>query len=161
MSVGSLLYFLEEAGHIACSKGWLECTHLIDDTSERPNVGLGVVGLISPDLRRGIVLILIIKLATRCACLCVNESALGDFGDIEIAEFEERVLDEDVGAFYVAMEDLPVVENLEPLRHLGNCPPDFLFSEVETIFDFVLDCFVEVALFCVLHDYAECVGFLL
>lgn len=55
-------YPLEELVHIGSLEGRSVAHGLIEDTSQGPDVALGVVGLILPDFRAGV---------EWCACLCV------------------------------------------------------------------------------------------
>lgn len=45
----------EELIHVLGLEGWPQCKHLVDYAAERPDVRLEIVGLVSPDLRRGVV----------------------------------------------------------------------------------------------------------
>lgn len=73
---------------VGSSKGWPQATHLVDDTSQGPDITLRTVGRIAPDLRAGVV---------RGACLRLCHLVLQDFGDIEVAQFGSATRKEDVG----------------------------------------------------------------
>ena len=51
----SLENFLIESLHIFSSKWWLESNHLINDAPKTPDITFDIIGLIFPNLRRGIV----------------------------------------------------------------------------------------------------------
>ncbi len=74
----SLEYFFVETSHIVSSKRGSERNGLIEDTAERPNVRLAIVGLVTPHFWTCVV---------RGTCLSVKQSLLGNFTNVHIAKF--------------------------------------------------------------------------
>ena len=73
---------LEEALHVVGLEGRTECCHLVDDAAEAPDVTLVVVGLVLPDLRRGVV---------RSASLRVIQAQrVGDFRDVHVTQLGDN-----------------------------------------------------------------------
>ena len=56
--------------HVCGSERRLEASHLVEDTTEGPDVTFAVVGLVLPNFGRCII---------RCSCLGVKEPFLGHF----------------------------------------------------------------------------------
>lgn len=81
---------LIEPLHIFRLERRFEHGHLIQNTSQRPYIRFGVIGLVVPHFRTGVV---------RGACLGFTKSFLGDFRDVHVAEFGGTVLIEEyIGA---------------------------------------------------------------
>lgn len=81
-----------------------------------------IVGLVSPDFRTCVV---------RRTGLSVEEPLLSDLGYIHISEFRRAILvQEDVGALQISMEDSDVVERLEATHDLDEDAPDVVFSDI-------------------------------
>jgi hypothetical protein len=81
---------LVETFHVFGAEGGLESDHLVEDATQGPDVGLGVVRLVAPNLGTGVV---------RGAGLGVAEALLNDLADVEVTELGREVLEqEDIGA---------------------------------------------------------------
>ena len=78
--------FLIEPLHIIGVEGRLKSRHLIEDTAQRPYIRFVVVWFIFPDLWRGIV---------GCACLGIQESLLGDLGDVHVSQLNGPIFVEE------------------------------------------------------------------
>lgn len=137
-------HLLVEAFHVVGMEGWLQSCHLIEDTPQRPDIGLVVVGLVLPDLRRGVV---------GRAGLGVEEPFFGDLGDVHVAQLDRAILvEEDVGRLHVSVVDFEVVEGLESVDHLNENVPDFLFLEQLAALLMPHDLLIEVSMITKLHD---------
>lgn len=55
LRVSSLDDLLVEAVHVLSAEGRLQRSHLVDHAAEAPDIGLGVIGLVLPHLRTGVV----------------------------------------------------------------------------------------------------------
>lgn len=144
--VHSLEHFLVEACHVVRAEGWSQCDRLVEHTAERPNVGLHVVGLISPHFGTCVV---------GRSCLSVEQSLLRYFGNVHVAEFGRAVLVEEyVGTLEISVENFDVMQCTEALDNLNKDPPNFFFFEV-SLFLLVVGNFLEkVAVVRVLHHNA-------
>lgn len=96
-------YFLVETLHILCDERRLQRSQLVHDASQGPDVALGRVGLVLPDLGRTIV---------RRARLCHHEPRSGYLAHIHIAELDTPVLQKKhIGAFDVTVNDICGVQS--------------------------------------------------
>ena len=75
--VSALKYRLVEAVHVLGAERWFQCGHLIENTAQRPNITLAIVGLILPHFWGCVV---------RCASLRVEHALFCDLGDIQVAK---------------------------------------------------------------------------
>ena len=92
----ALADLVEEALHVCGSERRLEASHLVEDTTEGPDVAFAVVGLVLPNFGRGIV---------RCSCLGVEEPFLSHFRNIQVAKLRAAVsVEKNVGGFEIAMK---------------------------------------------------------
>ena len=92
----ALAYLVEEALHVRGSERRLEAGHLVEDTTEGPDVAFAVVGLIFPNFGRGIV---------RCSCLGVKEPLLCNFRNIQVTKLCAAIsVEKHVGGFEIAMK---------------------------------------------------------
>ena len=75
-----------------------------------------VIWLVLPDFWAGIV---------RCSCLCLKEaSPLSDFADVEVTKLENaRLGEEQVCTLDVSVDDLAVMQGLQPTEHLYEIRP--------------------------------------
>ena len=88
----------------------------------------------------------------------ICEALFIDFGNIEVSNFSHIVLNHDVRAFYVAMDDPPVVKLLKSFEHVVDPNPNLVFlnsfSEIELFFNY--GC--KIAPIGVFHDDVEGLG---
>jgi len=107
--------------HIVGSEGGLESCNLVQYTAERPDVTLAVVWFVTPHFWRRVV---------RCACLGVQQTFFRHFRHIQVAKLRTSVLlQKDICAFKVAMEDVHLVEHSQGLDHLHKYSEDLLLSK--------------------------------
>lgn len=136
-----------ETLHGRCAEGWLLRDHLIKDTTGGPDIAAVIVGHVFPDFRTGIVW---------SSCLCAHHPALGDSGDVHVAEFDNTLAShEDVCAFNVPVADAKIVEGLESADNLDEKVPDLSLREDRVFLLVVVDHLQKVTTVSVLHDYAE------
>lgn len=136
-----------KAVHVVRSERWLESAHFVKDTAEGPDVTLGIVWLILPDLGGGIV---------RCACLRVEESFFGNFRHVQIAEFGHPVLlKENIRAFEIAMQNVAYVECFQCLDHLEYDFPNVTLINLAVAFLILDDFLVEITIVEIVHHDAE------
>ena len=116
------------------SERWSQHCHLIEDTSQRPNIAFVVVRFLIPHLRRGV----------------VRRSSLGDseridqmFGDIQITNFGNFAVEEDVGRFDISVDDVSFMKFSQSLENVVCNFPDLLLGNSvfggEGFFDFMLN----------------------
>jgi hypothetical protein len=127
--------FLIESLHIFSLKWWLESNHLINDAPKTPDITFDIIGLIFPNLRRGIV---------RRPCLSIVESFwVGNLRHIHISKFSGHVVvQENVGTLQVSVHDLYFVHCLEAPHWLYEDLPNLTFFNISFIF-FMLTDFLE------------------
>lgn len=89
------LYPPIEPLHILGIEGRLESTDVIDHDPERPNIALGIIGLIPPDLRTGII---------GRSRLRIRQRILHDRRYVHIAQLVLAVADEHVRRFQIAVD---------------------------------------------------------
>lgn len=90
-------YLFVEPLHIVGVEGGLKGGHLVEDAAEGPHIRLVVVRLVLPHLGAGVV---------RRSRLGVEQTLLGDFGDIHVSQFNCSVLvQEYIGALHISMID--------------------------------------------------------
>jgi hypothetical protein len=63
--------------HVICPKGGMQRSYLVEDAAQRPDIALGVIRHVAPNLWRCII---------RCPCLRHTKAMLRDLRDIEITE---------------------------------------------------------------------------
>ena len=138
--------FLVESLHVICSERRHQGTHFVENTAERPDITLRIIGLISPNFWTGII---------RCTGLSVAESLFDDLGDIEIAQFGLHIfVQKDVGTFHIPMEDFPIMQGLETSDNLDENIPNLLFFDIGLSFLIVTYFLENVTIVCVLHYQA-------
>lgn len=74
----SLNDFFVQALHIICSKRWNQCTHFVENATQRPNITFWIVRHVSPNFRACII---------RSARLCVTQSFFNNLWNIKISKF--------------------------------------------------------------------------
>ena len=110
LGVDALHHSLIEALHVLGREGRVERYQLVEDTAERPDVTLGVVGFVLPDLWRSVV---------RRASLGLENARLSHFGNVEVSQLNVALLcQEDVGALDVSVDDLLLMQRLQAQNHL-------------------------------------------
>jgi len=91
----TLDYFLEQSLHVISSEWWYQAAHLVQHTSQAPNVTFDIIGHVFPDLRTRVV---------RCPCLGVAETFLCNLADVQISQLCLHILEQkDIGTFHVSM----------------------------------------------------------
>ena len=119
-------HFTVQTSHVVCPEGRPQRNRFVEDAAERPDVTFHVVRLVAPDLGTRIV---------RCARLSVEQPSLGHFRYIHVTQFCGSVLvQKQISAFEIAMENVCVVEGLKAFDHLNENAPDVLLSQVSLLF---------------------------
>jgi len=75
-------HLLEKAVHVVGAERRLEGAHFVEDATEGPDVALGIVRLISPDLGRSVV---------GGPCLSVQETLFSNFRHIQVPQLDETI----------------------------------------------------------------------
>ena len=87
--------FFVETLHVICPKWWNKCAHLVQNTSKRPDVTLGVIRHISPNLRAFVI---------RSSSLSVGETFLNNLGDVQVTKLSLHVpIEEYIGTLHISM----------------------------------------------------------
>ena len=103
----------------------------IQNAPDAPNVTPVIVRHILPHLGTGIV---------RGACLCAQQSALVDLGDVQITQFDRVVFSQEhICALDVTMADFEIVERFESPYDLNEKVPDLFFIKISVLFLVFID----------------------
>jgi len=142
----TLEYSLKKTIHVISSEWRHKGAHLVDDAAEGPDIGFQIIGLIFPYLWARVVW---------CSCLSVKQAFLCDFGNIKITEFGGGVLvQENVGALHVAMQDLELMKRLQALDDLDNNFPDVLLLHELLIVLALANPLEHISIVCIIHHDA-------
>ena len=118
------LYLLIQPLQVIRLEWWWKRCHLIQNTSKRPYIALGVIRQVIPHLWTGIV---------RCSRLRMGELLFEHFGNVEIPDLECAVFaDKYIGGFQIPVEDLFVVQGLEAFGDVINSFPNLSFLKPAT-----------------------------
>lgn len=140
-------YLLIQSLHVVGTKRRHKSTHLVEDAAQRPDVTFGIVRLVAPNFRTGIV---------RSAGLSVAESLLNNFRDVEVTKLCLHVLEqEDVGTLHVSVKDLSVVERPQPSHDLNEHVPDFFLLYVSLPLLIVTNLLKDISIVCVFHHKTQ------
>jgi len=111
----SSLYLLEQLLWSLSFEGRSQHCHLVQHTTQRPNIALIVIGFLVPYFWGGVV---------GRACLCVCELVDEVLGNVEICYFGHSVVEEQIGGLYISMYDAVLVQFLQPLKDVVSNLPD-------------------------------------
>lgn len=114
-------------------------THLVKHTTERPNVGLGIIWFVSPNFWTRIVW---------SACLCIGKLIylVLYFWYVKISQFICAVADEYVGTFNVPMENGLGMENSKTSYGLVGSFPHLILWNMSHWFSISLYFFLQISL---------------
>mmetsp|Transcript_12784 Transcript_12784/g.35330 ORF Transcript_12784/g.35330 Transcript_12784/m.35330 type:complete len:269 (+) Transcript_12784:774-1580(+) len=136
--------------HVVCAKRWAQRQHLVEHATEGPHVALGVVRHVPPNLWRCIV---------GRSCLRHAQTTLRDLGDVEISKLRRGTLprsaEKDVRTLQVSVQDLELVQGLQPPTHSEQVAPDVSLPKVCTLLVTLRDELVEVSSVSILSNYTQ------
>lgn len=127
-----------------------ECYHLIQDTSQGPDVGLLVVGLLLTDFRG--------KVVWRTdGGLGAVIRMLKNTSNTEVTDLDRTILiHKDVLRLKISVQNFPIMDVLDGQSHLDEPVKNLILTVANLAYLFlVCDLGVQVAAICVLHDDAE------
>ena len=143
----ALNHFFVETLHIVGSERRHQGTHLVEDATERPDVTLAIVWLITPHFRTCVV---------RSARLRVTETFLNDLTDIKVSKFGLHVLkEEQIRTLHVSVENPAHMECPQPPHDLYKDVPDLLLFNVGLSLLIVAYFLKYIAVISVLHHEAQ------
>ena len=109
---------LEEFIGSVGSEGRPQHGHLIENATQRPDIAFVVIGLFVPDFRRGV----------------IGSTGLGDgelvdemFGDVEVSDFCDFIMKEDVGWFDISVDNISLVEFIQSFQYIIRDFPYLIF----------------------------------
>ena len=145
--VSSFDHLLVETCHIVSTKWGLQRNRLVKYAPKRPDIWLGVVGLILPHLWWGVI---------RCASLGVEKSLFGDFTDIHVSKFGCAIpVEENICWLEIPMQNLSIVKRLQSLNYLYKNAPNFLLLQISLFLLMLCDFLVQIAVISVFHHDTE------
>ena len=116
LGIAALEDFLAQAVHILGLKGRGEGAQFVEHAAKTPYVAFNVVGFVLPDFGAGVV---------GSAGLGGEEASLGHLGHVHVAQLEQSALvHEQICTLNVSVDDVELVERLEPSHHLHEVVPD-------------------------------------
>ena len=112
--------FAVEASHIICSEWRPERDRLIQNATQRPNIALHVVGLVTPHLWTRIVW---------RSGLSVKKASLGDFGNIHVTELRLAIfVEEHICTLQISVENVSVMKSLQSFDNENENFPNVVLS---------------------------------
>lgn len=146
-----LVHLLDQVVEIVCLKWASEGRHLVQQATQGPDVTLGIVGLLPPDLWSNVV---------RGAHLRFGDTTiiLDHFGDSQISNLDLLLVQQkDVGALQVPMKNVHVVEGPDPQAQLDKVGPDLILIHVPVLGLLRLHSRVQVPSSCVFRHNVQLV----
>ena len=146
----ALYHLLVKTLHVISAEGRNQSAHFVEHTAQRPYVTLGVVWHVAPNLWTRIV---------RSSCLCIAESFLNNFRDVEISKLGLHVLEQkEVCAFHISVEDAALMECPQSSYNLNKDIPDLFLLDVGLSLLIVTDFLENVSVVCILHHETQTGG---
>ena len=88
----------------------------------------------------------------------MHHAFLGNFGDIEITEFDHTVLgQENVGTLDISVNDGEIMESFQASHDLDEVVPDLFLSKLGSLLFVFLDSLEQIAVVGLLHDDAKAI----
>mmetsp|Transcript_26061 Transcript_26061/g.65694 ORF Transcript_26061/g.65694 Transcript_26061/m.65694 type:complete len:471 (-) Transcript_26061:1130-2542(-) len=133
--------------HVVRAKRGPQRDHFVDDAAQGPHVGLGVVGHVPPHLGTGVV---------GRPRLRHAETPLRHLGDVQIAQLDLTLAaEEDVRALQVPVQNLQLVQSLQPVTHAKGAVPDVGLAEEGAHLLVVADFLKQIPTVSILRDNAQ------
>jgi hypothetical protein len=136
-----------KALHVVCPEWRNEGTHFVEDAPQRPDIALGVIWHVSPNLGACVI---------RCSCLCVTEAFLHNFRNIQIAKFRLHIpIQENVSRLHVSVQYFSIVQSFKTSHNLDKYVPYFLLLDICLSFLVAANLLENVAIVGVFHYEAR------
>lgn len=135
-------YVFVEVVHTAPREWRTQCSHLVDNTPQRPHIGFLVVGPILPNLRTGVI---------RSPCLSANKSIFIDLRNIHIADLVISSWNKYIFTLQVSVQDGVIMKYFQAMKKMDKYFPYLKLGDEFFVLFSCIDGLAEVALVCQLH----------
>jgi hypothetical protein len=137
-------YFLIQPLHILGCERRLESNHFIEDAAERPDIALDVVGLVSPDLRTGII--------GRASLSIVQALLVCYLGYIHIAQLCCKIfVQKNVRALEISVHYVQVMHSFQASDDLDEDLPDLLLGKGSLSLLMLCYLLKKITIICIFH----------
>lgn len=116
------MYLSVEPLHVPRLERRAKRAHLVDCAPKRPDIAFAIVGLISPDLRTGVI---------GSPRLRICQAPLQDLRHVQISELIVASGDKYVRALQIPVHDLQVVQHLQPIQQMVDYAPQLVLVQVQ------------------------------